>query len=88
VEEVQLHTLVLFIRADRMLEPHDNLLLTHEELGKLYSLRTCGFIRTTVFDEQLLDQSGMSTDFPIVFYTIGWGGFWQVPEFGIKLLSQ
>jgi len=88
VEEEQLHTLVPFIPADRMLEPHDNLLLTHEELGKLYTLRTCGFNHTTVFDEQLLDQSGMSTNFPTVFYAIGWGGFWQVPEFGIKLLSQ
>jgi len=71
-----------------MLEPHDNLLLTHEELGNLYTLRTCGFNHTTVFDEQLLDQSGMSTDFPTVFYVIGWGGLWQVPEFSIKLLSQ
>jgi len=76
VEEEQLHTLVPFILADRILEPHDNLLLTHEELGKLYTLRTCGFNHTTVFDEQLLDQSGMSTDFPTVFYAIGWGGFW------------
>jgi len=75
VEEEQLHTLVPFIPADRMLEPHDNLLLTHEELGKLYTLRTCGFNHTTVFDEQLLDQLGMSTDFATVFYAIGWGGF-------------
>jgi len=88
VKEEQLHTLVPFIPADRMLEPHDNLLLTHEGLWKLYTLRTCGFNHTTVFDEQLLDQSSMSTDFPTVFYTIGWGGFWQVPKFGIKLLSQ
>ena len=88
VEEEQLHTLVPFIPTDRILEPHDNLLLTHEELGKLYTLRTCGFNHTVVFDEKLLDQSGMSTDFPNVFYAIGWGGFWQVSKFGIKVLSQ
>lgn len=88
MEEEQLHTLVPFIPADRILEPHDNLLLTHEEIGKLYTLRTYGFNHTTVFDEQLLDQSGMSIDFPTVFYAIGWGGFWQVPELGIKVLSQ
>ena len=40
VEEEQLHTLVPFIPADRMLEPHDNLLLTQEDLGKLYTLCT------------------------------------------------
>ena len=88
MEEEQLHTLVPFIPADRILEPHDNLLLTHEELGNLYTLRTCSFNHTIVFDEQLLDQSGMSTDLPTVFYAIGWGGFWQVPKFSIKLLSQ
>jgi len=63
-------------------------LLTHEELGKLYTLRTCGFNHTTIFDEQLLDQLGMSTDFPTVFYAIGWGGFLQVPEFGKITLSR
>ena len=56
VEEEQLHTLVPFIPADRILGPHVNLLLTHGELGKLYTLRTCGFNHTAVFDEQLLDQ--------------------------------
>jgi len=55
VEEEQLHTLVPFIPTDRIPEPEDNLLLTHEELGKLYTLRTCGFNHTAVFDEQLLD---------------------------------
>jgi len=73
VEEEQLHTLVPFIPADRILEPQDNHLLTHEELGKLYTLSTCGFNHTTVFDEQLLDQSGMSIDFPTIFYAIGVG---------------
>jgi len=57
VEEKQLHTLVPFIPADRIPDPHENLLLTHEELGKLYTLCTCGFNHTTIFDEQLLDQS-------------------------------
>ena len=88
MEEEQLHILVPFIPADRILEPHNNLLLTHEEIGKLYTLRTCGFNHTAVFDEQLLDQSGMSTNFPTVFYAIGWDGFWQVPKFGVKVLSQ
>jgi len=88
VEEEQLHTLVPFIPTDRILETHDNLLLTHDELGKLYTLHTCSFNHTTVFDEQLLDQSGMSTDFPTIFYAIGWGGFWQVPKFGVKVHSQ
>ena len=83
-----MHILVPFIPANRILEPHDNLLLTHQELGKLYTLHTCCFNHTTVFDEQLLDQSGMSTDFPTIFYAIDWGGFWQVPKFGIKILSQ
>jgi len=88
VEEEQLHTLVPFIPADRILEPHDNLLLTHDEIGKLYTLRTCSFNHITVFDEQLLDQSGMSTDFPTIFHAIVWGGFLQVPEFGVKVVSQ
>jgi len=30
----------------------------------------------------------MSTDFPTVSYAIGCGGFWQVPEFGVKVHSQ
>jgi len=63
-------------------------LLTHEEKGKLYTLHACSFNHTAVFDEQLLDQSGMITHFPTIFYAIGWGGFWQVLEFGIKVLSQ
>jgi len=88
VEEKQLHTLDPFILADRILAHHDNLLLTHEEIGKLYTLRTCGFNHTAVFDEQLLGQSGMSTDFPTVFYAIGWGRFWQVLEFSIKVISR
>lgn len=88
VEEEQVHALVPFIPANRMMDPHDNLLLTHEELRKLYTLHTCGFNHTTVLDEQLMDQTGMSIDFPNIFYAIGWISFWQVPEFGIKLLSQ
>jgi len=88
MKEEQLHTLVPFIPANRILEPEDNPLHTHEEVGKLYTLRTCSFNHTTVFDEQLLDQSGMCTEFPTIFYAIGWGGFWQVPKLGIKVLSQ
>ena len=30
----------------------------------------------------------MSAEFNVVFNAIGWGGFWMVPELGIKVITQ
>jgi hypothetical protein len=30
----------------------------------------------------------MTSEFETIFNTIGWGGFWMIPELGIELLTQ
>ncbi|KAG0514695.1 hypothetical protein BDA96_10G215300 [Sorghum bicolor] len=65
-------------------EPGSGLMLTQEELQKYNTLRSSSFRCTSIIDPVLLDHTGMSAEFNAVFNTIGWGGFWMVPELGIE----
>ena len=72
----------------RVIEPESGLLLNQEELHKYIAICARGFTHTSVIDPVLLNTAGMDVEFNTVFSTIGWGGFWQVPELGIKVLTQ
>jgi hypothetical protein len=87
-EEESHHQVVLYEPPPRVREPGSGLMLTQEELQKYNTLRSSSFRYTSIIDPVLLDHTGMSAEFNAVFNTIGWGGFWMVPELGIEVITQ
>jgi hypothetical protein len=45
------------------------------------------FAHTTVYDNALLDETGMICKFGVAFNAIGWGNFWHAWEQGSKFLT-
>jgi len=70
------------------MEPESGLILSLEELQKYHTLCNIAYASTGIIDPDLLDRTGMTSKFKTVFNTIGWGGFWMIPELGIELLTQ
>lgn len=81
-EAEEYHHMVPYAPPTRVYDPESGLMLSPEELQKLNTLHTCTFASTGIIDPDLLHKTGMSSDFETVFNTIGWGGFWMVPELG------
>ena len=79
--------MVPYATPSRTREPESGLLLSPEELHKYISIRARGFAHTGIIDPVLLDNVGLDVEFDTVFNTIGWGGFWKVPEHDIKVLT-
>jgi hypothetical protein len=63
-------------------------MLNQKGLQKYNTLRASSFQCTSIIDPVLMDLIGMSAEFNVVFNAIGWGGFWMVPELGIKVITQ
>ena len=57
------------------------------ELARYKELRTRFFEHTPVFDEELLQSTGMDTELDLVFRALGWENFWRVEERGSKRLT-
>lgn len=87
-EEESYHQMLPYAPPLRAREPESGLLLNQGQLQKYIAIRERGFAHMSIIDPVLLDNAGMNVEFNTVFYTIGWGGFWQIPELGIKLLTQ
>jgi hypothetical protein len=56
------------------------------ERSKYTVLKDCTFTLTSVYDPRLMKESGMDTEFPLIFHGIGWNNFWTIEEPGCKLL--
>lgn len=87
-EEGSHQHVVQYVPLPRAIEPESGLLLSVEELQRYRIIRETGYAHTSIIDPVLLNNTGMDVEFNTVFSTIGWGGFWQVPELGIKVLTQ
>ena len=45
------------------------------------------FIHTPTLDPILLQETGMDTEFDLIFQTVGWTNFWDITELGSRLLT-
>lgn len=59
----------------RAMVNESGLLLKQQEYQKYLSIWGRTFEHTKIFDQSLLDRSGMDVEFNTVFSTIGWQGF-------------
>ena len=82
------HSLVPYAPPTRVMEPESGLILSPEELQKYHTLCNIAYASTSIIDPDLLDRSGMTSEFKTVFNTIGWGGFWMIPELALNCLPK
>jgi hypothetical protein len=52
-----------------------NLKLRGGERSKYTALKDHTFTLTSVYDPHLMKESGMDTEFPLIFHEIGWDNF-------------
>ena len=50
-------------------------------------LKTRDFILTLAYDPALLQATGMTAEFELIFKTVGWEDAWEIDESGCKLLT-
>jgi len=82
------HSMVPYAPPARVTEPKSGLILSPEELQKYDTLCNIVYASTGIINPDLLDRTGMTSEFKTVFNTISWGGFWMIRELGIELLTQ
>ena len=84
------------IRASSWSAPTERNVLLQEKQLKLWGdrekniykkLKTQDFILTPTYYPALLQATGMTTEFELIFKTIGWEGAWEIDELGCKLLT-
>jgi hypothetical protein len=56
----------------KIVDDDDISIYTPEELERLESLRVQEFVRTRVYDVNLLKKGKMDIDLPTLFYAVGW----------------
>lgn len=47
-------------------------------------LKNRPFVHTTMFDPNILRESGMDTELDVIFSIVGWEDFWNVFEQGLS----
>jgi hypothetical protein len=52
-----------------------NMKLRGGERSKYTALKDRPFTLTSVYDPRLMKESGMDTEFPLIFFAIGWENF-------------
>ena len=50
-------------------------------------LKTQDFVLTPAYDPALLQATGMTIEFELIFKTVGWEDAWKIYEPGCKLLT-
>ena len=50
-------------------------------------LKTQDFVLTPAYNPALLQATGMTSEFELIFKTIGWEDAWEIDEPGCKLLT-
>jgi len=51
-------------------------------------VKTKEFTHTPIFDSTLLHETGMDSEFKLIFRMIGWEDAWEITEQGSKLLTM
>jgi len=62
-------------------------LKTRREKEVYQQLKNKDFIHTPILDPILLQETGMDTEFDLIFQMIGWINFWNITELGSRLLT-
>ena len=61
--------------------------MTHREKEIFQQLKNKDFIHTPTLDPILLQETGMDTEFDLIFQMMGWTNFWDITELGSHLLT-
>lgn len=70
-----------------LLKTSDLGLKTQREKDVFQKLKNRNFIHTPAIDPTLLQETGMDTEFDLIFQMLGWTDFWNVTELGSRLLT-
>lgn len=70
-----------------MMEEKNTKLRNHQEKDKYKKLKDHEIKLTSIYYPRLLQDTGMNTEFQLIFDAVGWGDFWQVTEAGSKFLT-
>jgi len=70
-----------------LLKIGDLRLKTHREKEVLQQLKNREFIHTPTLDPILLQETGMDTEFDLIFQMVGWTNFWDITELSSHLLT-
>jgi len=62
-------------------------LKTRREKKVYQQLKNKDFIHTPTLDPILLQETGMDTEFDLMFRMLGWTNFWNITELGSHLLT-
>ena len=62
-------------------------LKTRREKDVYQQLKNKDFIHTPTLDPILLQETGMDTEFDLIFQMLGWTNFWNITELGSRLLT-
>ena len=62
-------------------------LKTRREKEVYQQLKNKDFIHTPTLDPILLQETGMDTEFDLIFQMMGWTNFWNITELGSRLLT-
>ena len=62
-------------------------LKTRREKDVYQQLKNKDFIHTPTIDPILLRETGMDTEFDLIFQMMGWTNFWNITELGSRLLT-
>jgi len=62
-------------------------LKTRREKEVFQQLKNKDFIHTPTLDPILLQETGMDTEFDLIFQIVGWTNFWDITELGSRLLT-
>jgi len=62
-------------------------LKTRREKEVYQQLKNKDFIHTPTLDPILLQETGMDTEFDLIFLMVGWINFWNIIELGSRLLT-
>ena len=62
-------------------------LKTRREKEVYQQLKNKDFIHTPTLDPILLQETGMDTEFDLIFQMVGWTNFWNITELGSRFLT-
>jgi len=62
-------------------------LKTRREKEVFQQLKNKDFIHTPTIDPILLQETGMDTEFDLIFQMVGWTNFWNITELRSRLLT-
>ena len=74
-------------RVKALLKIGDLGLKTRREKEVFQQLKNKDFIHTPTLDPILLQETGIDTEFDLIFQMVGWTNFWDITELGSHLFT-